>query len=1271
MKRKLLFVLLTVIMVVSCVIGLVACGGNEENDGNISSANGTYYLYENDSYDKSQYIIIDGDSWTDDAGDGGKVNISGESITLYVELSGESEEFASGTIKDGTLTLNIMGAEVIYRKDGSSVTDPYKPVEKTLNFKLSGDNSYYIVTGIGGLSGAITVPETYQNKPVQQIAESAFAGESSLTEIILPQSITTIGANAFSDCSNLTSAKLSEGLTVIPESVFSGCGKLTKVTIPSSVSKIEKDAFTGCDTLADIYYLGTISDWCEIEFNYYRNGNSINYSNPLYIAENLYIDNEIVTDITIDSASAIAPTAFISYDKLESVNIDISGSIGEYAFYRCENLVTLNLNSATMIGDYAFFRCSKLAELSIPDTTTEIGYAAFGYCAALQKLTTGDGVREIGDYAFENCTALQTAVLGNTVTDIGDSAFTSCQSLSELTFGNSLSAIGEMAFYTCDNLTEVTFPASLMYIGEQAFGHLTSAVFESPSGWSIGNKNNTELSEETLKNPQEAAKLLTTSILHGGYYENYWEVNTLVYTLSSDGTYYSVKNNGMKTRTNVVIPSEYKGIPVTSIEEDAFRGCTTMCSIIIPNSITKIGGYAFSNCRALTIYCEATESSSGWKNSWNDSKCPIVFDCKNNDVAENGAIYTVVGGIRYSLTDGKATVEVQPSNISGNIVIPATVTYKQKIYEVKEIAGNAFSDCNSLTSITIPSSVTTIWGKIANNCVGLTIYCEIDSEPEGWNNNWRKTDVGYGNENYHTVVWNCRNNEIASNGYIYTIINGVRYALKEDKATVTVQFRNISGNIQIPSNITYKGKIYNVESISARAFLKCKGLKSITLPEGIVTIGQWAFRQSGIKSITIPSTVTSIDELAFCECGGLSSIAFAEGSRLTSIEGRAFSYCRGLTSITIPKNVTTIGDYAFLNCNNLEEIYYQGNIAGWCKIDDVGWLMGYGRKLYIDGKELIGELVIPNGVTSIPSGAFIDCTSLTSVTIPDSVTSIGSSAFSGCTSLTGITIPDSVTSIGSSAFSDCSSLTSIIIPDSVTNIGEGAFRYCSSLTSITIPDSVTSIGSSAFSGCISLMGITIPDSVTSIGKNAFYGCEGLTIYCVAESKPSGWNSYWNCIKNNYGVRDYCPVVWNCENSEVANNGYIYTIVNGLRYALKDNKAMVARQSITISGDIQIPQTITYKGETYNVESIDNKAFSNCSGLTSIIIPKSVISIGKNAFTDCSSLTSVIFENADGWYVTKDSTATSGTSISSSSLTNPSTAANYLRATYDNYYWKRG
>lgn len=179
------------------------------------------------------------------------------------------------------------------------------------------------------------------------------------------------------------------------------------------------------------------------------------------------------------------------------------------------------------------------------------------------------------------------------------------------------------------------------------------------------------------------------------------------------------------------------------------------------------------------------------------------------------------------------------------------------------------------------------------------------------------------------------------------------------------------------------------------------------------------------------------------------------------------------------------------------------DIVAWCNISFSGYAsnpLSYAHNLYLNG-ELINELKIPDGVTSIGQGAFWGYNGLASVEIPNSVMHIND-AFSYCSGLTSITIDNGVKSIDYDAFCGCNGLTNITIPDNVTVIHSRSFRGCSGLTSVTFGNSVTSIEEDAFRDCIGLKNITIPNSLTSIGERAFRNCSNLTSVIIGNSVTS-------------------------------------------------------------------------------------------------------------------------------------------------------------------------
>ena len=387
----------------------------------------------------------------------------------------------------------------------------------------------------------------------------------------------------------------------------------------------------------------------------------------------------------------------------------------------------------------------------------------------------------------------------------------------------------------------------------------------------------------------------------------------------------------------------------------------------------------------------------------------------------------------------------------------------------------------------------------------------------------------------------------------YTSVDGIWYNFDDGNLTAEVTYQGdkyisysnrYSGEVVIPSSVTYNAQTYTVTSIGEHAFYKCSSLTSVTIPNSVTSIGDQAFNSCwGLTSVTIPNSVTSIGDYAFIGCSGLTSVTIPNS--VTSIGDRAFNSCWGLTSLSVEEGNTVYDSRN--NCNAIIMTSTNTLIFGCQNTTIPNTVTSIGENAFFECSGLT-SVTIPNSVTSIGEDAFYWCTGLTSVTIPNSVTVIGGGAFWdvpnivysgeatgspwGARSVNGyvddywvysdntkttllacssaaqgeIIIPNSVTSIGSSAFYNCIYLTSVRIGNRVTVIGDGAFLNCTGLTSVEIPNSVTSIGGSAFSACTGLTSIEIPNSVTSIGDDAFYDCSGLTSVTNYATTPQSINS---------------------------------------------------------------------------------------------------------------------------------------------------------------------
>ncbi len=560
--------------------------------------------------------------------------------------------------------------------------------------------------------------------------------------------------------------------------------------------------------------------------------------------------------------------------------------------------------------------------------------------------------------------------------------------------------------------------------------------------------------------------------------------SVLTFTLSDDGTYYSVTGCDTTAEGEITIPAEHEGLPVTSIGDGAFQECWYITSVTIPQSIGNIGSYVFDN--ALNL-----ESISVDENNTEYVSLDGVLFTKNKTVL-----------IRYPQGKTETTYMI-PNSVTSidtnafyfceeliSIIMPEGIEY---------VGDSAFSCCEKLTTITIPETVKDINNSAFYDCISLEAI------------------------------------NVAENNMTYSSIDGVLFT--KDKTTL----------IKCPENTKESNYIIPdaTKTIENYAFYNCCNLTSVTIPEGLTNIGNYAFlRCASLLSVSIPDSVTNIGNNAFGCCTNLKSVRISNSIKrladsifsscenlttvtipnsVTDIACDAFRDCYRLKTITIPDSVLNIGPYAFHNCKNLTTVSISNNIT---TLSDS--LFKYCTNLT--------SVVIPDGVTSIGYSAFEGCQNLTSIKIPDNVNTIYASAFSDCTSLSDIVIGNSVQTIGSWAFYNCANIVNIDIPDSVTTIDDSVFSGCTKLSTLKIGSGVETIGVEAFYDCrglenvyidniadwcnitfidmssnplyyaknfylgdVLVTDIKIPDGVANIGAYTFYKYEKVTSIAIPHS----------------------------------------------------------------------------------------------------------------------------------------------------------------------------
>lgn len=862
------------------------------------------------------------------------------------------------------------------------------------------DGEYVIINGYSGEAVDVVIPAYIGGLPVAEIAQNCFEGNTALRSISLPKTLVKIGANAFLGCTALEGVELEmpEGWQCFANANATDGTDISLAELASRASAAQCLKNTYCE------YFWSLSRTTTSEgLAFVREGDGYSVSG-IGSCDDAYI----IIPSTYEGLPVISigDEAFANCTGILSVYIPKSvGNIGARAFEACVGLEKINLfEGITNIGERAFAGCKSLSSLTLPSSVSEIASNAFSSCDSLVRVIIGSGVNVISEGAFDKCYklievinkssleikkgeasnggvakyALEVHNQNSKIITKGEYQFYTVHAQDYLVnyigesenitlpdgYNGQRYAINEYAFFNKGGLIKsVVIPDKVSLIEANAFAcsgvsSLLSVSLGNTNAWCVY-QSATEQGEENLSLEDVANAELMAQYLRADYLSCRWEKiltysEGLVYAKNPDGLSYSVTGIGGCADSEIVIPRTYDGLPVTEIGENAFYGCISIESVILPNTIKAIRTNAFFNCYCLSdirlpdsitviegaVFKSCTElkrvnlpkglteisqnlfddcialESIHIPNTVESIGDYAFYRCERlEEVILPEAVKSIGRSAFYNccllrsvnIPDGVSVIKEETfyeCSVLESIALPNSVEeIKADAFtacaalngitlgnRVKIIGINAFYSCRSLTSITLGESLETISDSAFSNCFTLVEVI-----------NKSKLDIKKGDEDNGCVAY-----------YAFDVHNG-------DSRVVT------QGNFRF---YTFEGVNYLIDYIGRETALRLPlDYNGETYVINDYAFASFNYTYNGIRSIVVPNCVTAIGKRSFYWCAELVSLTLGNG--IESIGDNAFSGCKSLKEIVIPKSVTKIGKSIFLDGNPVNSITFEEPDGWW------------------------------------------------------------------------------------------------------------------------------------------------------------------------------------------------------------------------------------------------------------------------------------------------------------------------------------------------------